>query len=148
MAKRSKNISLEIFKNLSYNNMENSNKISKIRQHNIKVLTSIARAIKGEAKEQADTIITQYGQGKISQLTTAENMIIRLKKATNEKQLKSAFKQYDKLVDKHKNKEPLSVRLTEKKEQQKKKQFYVSGRIHLIKTTTKTNKKGETKTNT
>ena len=30
----------------------------------------------------------------------------------------------------------------------KKKQFYVSGKIHLVKTSTKTNKKGETKTYT
>ena len=50
----------------------------------------------------------------------------------NKKQT-SITKRYDKLVEKHKTKE---------------KTFYVSGKIHLVKTTTKTNKKGETKTHT
>ena len=51
----------------------------------------------------------------------------------NKKKRTSITKRYDKLIEKHKTKEKTN---------------YVSGKIHLVKTTTKTNKKGETKTHT
>ena len=43
-------------------------------------------------------------------------MIIKLITAKTEKQQKSIFRQYDKLIDKYKDKEPLNKRLVEKKQ--------------------------------
>ena len=132
--------SLEKNKNLMYNNM------TKTRERNFKYLLSLGRKAKGEATVKVNKIITLYNQGKISQIQTAENIIRKLITAKTEKEQKSAFKQYEKIVDKYQANEPLNKRLTDKKEMRKKKQFYVSGKIHLVHTSTKNNKKGETKT--
>ena len=137
-----KNISLKNLQNLYNNNM------TKTRERNAAYLISLGRKAKGEATPKVNKIITLYNQGKISQIQTAENIIRKLITAKTEKEQKSAFKKYDKLVDKYKANEPLNKRLTDKKEMRKKKQCYVSGKIHLVKTSTKTNKKGETKTYT
>ena len=137
-----KNISLENLKNLYNNNM------TKTRERNAAYLISLGRKAKGEATAKINKIITLYNQSKISQVQTAENIIRKLINTQTEKEQKSAFKQYEKIVEKYKANEPLNKRLTDKKEMRKKKQFYVSGKIHLVKTSTKTNKKGETKTYT
>ena len=137
-----KNISLENLKNLNIYNM------SKTRERNVNYLLSLGRRAKGEATPKVSKIITLYNQGKISQIQTAENIIRKLINTKTEKEQKSAFKQYEKIVENYKANEPLNKRLTDKKEMRKKKQFYVSGKIHLVKTSTKTNKKGETKTYT
>jgi hypothetical protein len=90
--------------------------MTKTRERNSNYLTSLGRRTKGQATPKVGQIITLYNQGKISQLQTAENIIIKLTRAKNEKELKSAFKQYDKLVGKSETKEPLSKRLVEKKQ--------------------------------
>jgi hypothetical protein len=110
-----KNVSLENPKNLSYNNMDNKFVMTKIRSKNSNYLTSLGRKAKGEATPKVANIITLYNKGKISQVETAENMIIKLITTKTEKQKLSTFKQYDKLVSKYETKEPLNVRLDEKK---------------------------------
>ena len=105
--------SLEILqkhKNLSNNNM------SKIRLTNTDYLISLGRRVKGEATPKVNKIITLYNQSKISQLQTAENIIIKLITAKTEKQQQSTLKQFDQLIEKHKDKEPLNKRLVEKKQ--------------------------------
>ena len=115
MVSRSKNISLEIFKNLSYNNMDKII-MSKTRERNSNYLTSLGRKVKGDATPKVGKLITLYNQGKIAQLQTAENPILKLVTAKADKQLKSAFKQIDKVVDKYETIEPLNKRLVEKKQ--------------------------------
>ena len=108
-----KHISLKKNKNLNNNNM------TKTRERNSNYLISLGRRAKEEAKPKVNKIITLYNQSKISQLQTAENTIIKLITAKTEKQQKSAFKQYDKIVDKYKANEPLNKRLFEKKQVEK-----------------------------
>ena len=81
---------------------------TKTRERNSNYLISLGRRANGQATPKVNKIITLYDQSKISQLQTAENMIIKLITAKTEKQQKSILKQYDKLIDKHKNKEPLN----------------------------------------
>lgn len=94
---KSGNNSLEILKNLSYNNM--NIKMSKINERNSNYLTSLGRRGKGEATPKVAQIITPYNQGIISQMQTAENMILKLITINTAKQQKSVFKQYDKLIN-------------------------------------------------
>ena len=108
--------------------------MSRARIRNIKHLNKLSKIARGDAIPKVNQIIKLYSENKINQIRTAENLIIDLiYNMKNKKKQASITKKYDKLVDKHKSKE---------------KTFYVSGKIHLVKTTTKTNKKGETKTHT
>ena len=90
--------------------------MSKIRLTNTDYLISLGRRAKGEATPKVNKIITLYNRSKISQLQTAENIIIKLITAKTEKQQKSTLKQFDQLIEKHKDKEPLNKRLVEKKQ--------------------------------
>ena len=74
--------------------------MTKIRERNSNYLISLGRRATGEATPKVNQIITLYNQSKISQLQTAENIINKLITAKTEKQHKSIFKQYDKLIDK------------------------------------------------
>ena len=100
----------QINKNLS------NNITSKIRLKSVDFLISLGRRAKGEATPKVNKIITLYNQSKIYQLQTAENIIIKLITAKTGKQQKSTLKQYEQLIEKHKNKEPLNKRLVEKKQ--------------------------------
>ena len=95
--------------------MDNKFVMTRIRSKNSNYLTSLGRNAKGEATPKVANIITLYSQGKISQLQTAENMILKLVSIKDDKKQKSAFKQYDKLVNKHQSKEPLNKRLKQAK---------------------------------
>ena len=108
MVERLNNISLENFKNLN-------NNMTKTRENNSNYVISLGRRGKGEATLKIGKTITLYNQGKISQLQTAENIINKLITAKTEKEQKSAFKKYDKIVDKYKANEPLNKRLEEAK---------------------------------
>ena len=72
--------------------------MTKTRERNSNYLTSLGRRATGEATPTVGKIITFYNQSKISQLQTAENIIIKLITAKTEKQQQSAFKQYEQLV--------------------------------------------------
>ena len=115
MVEKFEKISLKKIKNLSYNNMDKFS-MTKTRERNSNYLTSLGRRAKGEATPKVGKLITLYNQGKIAQLQTAENPILKLINAKTDKQLKSAFKQIDKVVDKYETKEPLNKRLVEKKQ--------------------------------
>ena len=97
-------------------NLSNNIMISKTRERKSNYLLSLGRRAKGEATPKVSKIITLYNQSKISQLQTAEKIILKLITAKTEKQQKSSFKQYDKLIEKNKDKEPLNKRLVEKKQ--------------------------------
>ena len=90
-----KNISLEKYKNLNNNNM------TKTRERNSNYLISLGRRANGEATPKVNKIITLYNQSKISQLQTAENIIIKLITAKTEKQQRSTLKHYEKLIEQH-----------------------------------------------
>ena len=94
--------------------------MSKIRIKNVDYLISLGRRAKGETTPKVNKIITLYNQSKISQLQTAENIIIKLVTAKTKKQQKSTLKQYEKLIEKHNDKAPLNKRLVEKKQVKKK----------------------------
>ena len=74
---------------------------TKTRERNSNYLLSLGRRAKGEATPKVNKIITFYNQPKISQLQTAENIIIKLITAKTEKEQKAAFKKYDKVVEKY-----------------------------------------------
>ena len=107
---------------LNYTNINNLNhsimtqNLSKSKEKNSDHLAMLGRKAKGQITPKVLNIITLYTQGKISQVETAENIIIKLTGAKTEKQQTTVFKQYDKLVAKHESKEPLNKRLAEKKE--------------------------------
>ena len=104
--------SLKKNKHLMYNNMT-----SKIRLRNTNYLSSLGRKAKGESTTaKVDKIIELYRQSKISQVQTAENIINKLVSSKTDKEQKSAFKKYDKIVDKYQANEPLNKRLVEKKQ--------------------------------
>ena len=65
--------------------------MSKIRLNNSDYLTSLGRRAKGEATPKVAKIIKLYNQSKISQLQTAENIIIKLITAKTEKQQQSTL---------------------------------------------------------
>ena len=81
---------------------------------NSQFLESLGKSIKGEAKAKVDKIIDLYKSRAISQRETAMNIIVKLK-STNKKEQQKAFKAYDKLIVKHGDKAPLSVRLSKNK---------------------------------
>ena len=59
-------------KNLSYNMTSN------IRIKNTKYLTTLGRIARGDAEAKVNEVINLYREGKISQIQTAENIIIDL----------------------------------------------------------------------
>ena len=81
---------------------------------NSQFLESLGKSIKGEAKAKVDKIIDLYKSRAISQRETAMNIIVKLK-STDKKEQQKAFKAYDKLIAKHGDKAPLSVRLVKNK---------------------------------
>ena len=90
------------------------NMTSKIRMRNTKYLSTLGRIARGDAEAKVNEVITLYREGKISQISTAENIIIDLiYNMKNKRQQKTTTKRYDKLIAKHKMKEPLNKRLTQ-----------------------------------
>jgi len=86
---------------------------SKSRIRNTKYLTTLGRIARGDTEAKVKEVIKLYGESKIPQLQTAENIIVDLLYNKNKK---SVSKKYEKLVEKHKKNEPLNKRLTQKKE--------------------------------
>ena len=87
-----------------------SNNMSKIVKRNVKFLNGFITNSKVDIKDNIKTIIQMYEDRKISNITTAENMILQLrtfKPSTRDK----TMKQYDKLVAKYQQNEPLNVRM-------------------------------------
>ena len=109
MAESEKYNSLENNKNLDY-------KMTKTRTRNTKYLITLGRNARGDAEDKVNEVINLYREGKIPQVQTAENIMIDLTyNMKNKRQQKSTTKRYDKLIEKHKTKEPLNKRLTQAK---------------------------------
>ena len=54
------------------------NMTSKSRLRNIKYLNTLGRNARGDAVEQINEVIKLYSESKVSQISTAENMILEL----------------------------------------------------------------------
>jgi hypothetical protein len=65
---------------------------------------------KADIKDNVKTIVQLYKERKISNLTTAENMIIKLRTIQPSDKIKT-MKQYEKLINKYQQIEPLNVRM-------------------------------------
>ena len=87
-----------------------SNNMSKIVKRNVKFLNGFIANSKVDIKDSVKTIIQLYEDRKISNITTAENMILKLrtiKPSTRDK----TMKQHEKLIAKYQHNEPLNVRM-------------------------------------
>ena len=95
------------------NLISNPNIMNKNILRNSKYLVSLGRKARGDESAKVDKIIDLYKSRKISQLQTAENIIMKL--ISKDQKIKaSGAKLYDKSVVKHVDVEPLSHRLREK----------------------------------
>jgi hypothetical protein len=81
---------------------------------NFNYLKKLAKNVRGDAIPKVNQIVDLYSSRKISQVQTAENMIMSFLKTNTDKQQKSVNTKYDKLVEKHKEIEPLTIRLRQK----------------------------------
>jgi len=99
----------------------NENKISsnyimtKALKYNIRFLEGMINRSKQSVKDKVKQLTDLYKDRKISNFTTAANMIDKLR-AITPKTEKRIFKQYDKLISKYENNEPLNVRMQKAKE--------------------------------
>ena len=88
----------------SFNNM------TKTIQRNIVFLEGFITNSKADIKDNVKTIVQLYKDRTISNLTTAENMIINLRTIRPSTKIKT-MKQYEKLINKYQQNEPLNVRM-------------------------------------
>ena len=109
----------------------NENKISsnyimtKALKYNIRFLEGMINRSKQSVKDKVKQLTDLYKDRKISNFTTAANMIDKLR-AITPKTEKGLFKQYDKLISKYEDNEPLNVRMQKAKELKAKKTSAVS----------------------
>ena len=75
------------------------NNMTKVIQKNIKVLEGFLTNSKADVKPNISNIIELYKNRSISNLTTAENMILKLRTATPNTKNK-IINQYEKLINK------------------------------------------------
>ena len=97
-------------KNTEIQNKISSNNMTKTIQRNIRFLEGFLTNSKADIKDNVKTIVQLYKERKISNLTTAENMIIKLRTIQPSDKIKT-MKQYDKLINKYQQIEPLNVRM-------------------------------------
>jgi hypothetical protein len=94
----------------------NNNTMSKAVKSHLIYLKRLGRnGSNEEDKTKIERLINLYGDRKISQVTTAEKMIIALVKADTPRKQRAVNKKYDKLIDKYNDMAPLSVRVAETK---------------------------------
>ena len=99
----------------------NENKISsnyimtKALKYNIRFLEGMINRSKQSVKDKVKQLTDLYKDRKISNFTTAANMVDKLR-AITPKTEKRIFKQYDTLISKYENNEPLNVRVQKAKE--------------------------------
>ena len=105
-------------------NISNINMSKKLKT-NIAFLQGFIKNAKPEIKPKVSNLIELYASRKISNLTTVENMIMKLRGAdpklrdSNPNSTKKAYQKYDKLVTKYENLEPLNVRMSNTKNKNK-----------------------------
>ena len=102
---------------LEQNILSKSNYMSKNIKLNLNYLKFLSKNAKGEdVKEKVKNVIDLYAARKISQVQTATNTIIKLLSETTGKRKETINKNYEKLVEKHKDVETLGKRLRQKTE--------------------------------
>ena len=84
--------------------------VSKTRGKHSKYLTFLGRNASTNVKDKVNNIIKLYDDGKISQLQTAENILLKLISRDGRVQT-SGVKQYDKYIEKFQKQAPLKERL-------------------------------------
>jgi hypothetical protein len=85
-------------------------------KRNFDYLTRLGKNAKGEeTKGKVNKLIALYGERKIAQLSTAEQMILGLLKANTPNLQKSVNKKYAKIVEKNEDNEPLAKRVADSK---------------------------------
>ena len=102
------NIKNEIINNnIDYSNMSKNIKLK------LASLEGLAKKVKNENKIKADNIVQLYKDRKISQATTAEKLIINFIEYDNlkDRRKKTIDKNYDKIISKYENAEPLNERM-------------------------------------
>ena len=103
-------MSQKVANNTQIQNKISSNNMTKTIQRNIMFLEGFITNSKSDIKDNVKTIVQLYKDRKISNLTTAENMIINLRTIRPSTKIKT-MKQYDKLIQKYQQNEPLNVRM-------------------------------------
>ena len=98
-----------------------SNNMTKTTQRNIMFLEGFITNSKADIKDNVKTIVQLYKDRKISNLTTAENMIINLRTIRPSTKIKT-MKQYDKMIQKYQQIEPLNVRMKPQRQRTLKRQ--------------------------
>jgi len=86
---------------------------SKIRSRNTRYLNTISRDASNNVRDRVVDIINLYKEGKISQMQTAENILLKLLSGDGRTQ-KAGIQQYNKTIEKFKQQEPLKQRLEAK----------------------------------
>ena len=89
--------------------------MSKHTMRNMRNLEGFITNSKVDIKDNVKNIVQLYKDRKISNLTTAENMIIKLRTIQPSTSNKT-MKQYEKLISKYEQNEPLNVRMEVNKE--------------------------------
>jgi len=93
--------------------------MSKNIQRNTKALETTARNYENRLTQATNTkinnLINLYRDRTIAQFTTADNAIRNFITARTDKAKEKANRQYQKIIGKHRSKEPLSVRMDESK---------------------------------
>lgn len=108
----------------------------------------LCRKATGEAKTQIDKVIELYNARKVSQVETAENVINKLINKDPKIQA-SGFKQAEKIIEKHKDKAPLSKRMQATSEAKgtvrkgKKQTWLIRGEVRIKSQYYKTKKSGD-----
>jgi len=87
---------------------------SKIRTRNTRYLSTISRGATLNVKDRAVNIINLYKEGKISQMHTAENIILKLLSSDGRPQ-KAGIQQYNNTIVKFEQQDPLNQRLEAKR---------------------------------
>ena len=102
---------------LEQNILSKSNYMSKNIKLNLTYLKCLSKNAKGEdVKEKVKNVIDLYAARKISQVQTATNTIIKLLSETTGKRKETINKNYEKLLEQHKEVEPLGKRLRQRTE--------------------------------
>jgi hypothetical protein len=96
-------------------NKISSNNMTKNLNRNISFLEQFIHKSHASVKYKIKEIVDLYKERKLSNVTTAQNMIDKLRSVTDKTQ-KRTLKQFDKLVERYKNNEPLNIRMQKSKE--------------------------------
>jgi len=93
-----------------------NNDMTKALKYNFLRLETLMKGSKPQVQDKVKTITDMYKDRNISNVSTAVNMIIKLRNIYDNKTKNRVFKQFDKLVTKYADSEPLNVRMQKAKQ--------------------------------